>query len=169
MKLPGDRLTARRAGFSLLEVLIAMFVLSIGAASVLALFAAAASTHRRALDRTHAALVAERILAEIQGRYTPGKSAEELREELVKELPAQVGDYAWEAFVFHPAGESSPRRGRDESDRRAEWEEQELFARVLVRWKQSGQARAMTFQTVLLPRNGTLPPAESRGRRMSWR
>ena len=55
------------AGFSLLEVLVAMFILSIGAASVLALYAAAARTHRRSVDRTHAALIAERVFAEIQG------------------------------------------------------------------------------------------------------
>ena len=35
----------RSSGFSLIEVLIAMFILSIGAASVLSFYAAAASTH----------------------------------------------------------------------------------------------------------------------------
>ncbi len=37
--------SSRSGGFSLIEVLVAMFVLSIGAASVLSFFAAAASTH----------------------------------------------------------------------------------------------------------------------------
>ena len=50
---------ARSSGFSLIEVLLAMFILSIGAASVLSFFAAAASTHKRSVDRTHAALIAE--------------------------------------------------------------------------------------------------------------
>ena len=74
----------RSSGFSLIEVLIAMFILSIGAASVLSFYAAAASTHKRSIDRTHAALVAERVFSEVQGRYEIGKTAEELMEELDK-------------------------------------------------------------------------------------
>lgn len=154
-------------GFSLLEVLVALMILSVGAASVLALFGAAASTHRRSLDRTHAGLVAERILAEIQGRYTVDKSVGELREELARELPSFYGDYAWEAYLFQPARQRGEGRREAEEAERSDWQEQELFARVFVRWKQSGHSRAESFYTILLPRNVPIEPEERRRRSSS--
>jgi prepilin-type N-terminal cleavage/methylation domain-containing protein len=137
--------TSRRAGFSLIEVLIAMLVLSVGAASILSLFAAAASTHRRAVDRTHAALVAERVLSAVRARYTPGSTSDEILDRLRKELPENLGGYHYDVQLVHPQGK--------------EWKESELFARVTVRWRQSGAERAESFQTILLPRHrlGGLP------------
>ncbi|MCZ6792588.1 MAG: prepilin-type N-terminal cleavage/methylation domain-containing protein [Planctomycetota bacterium] len=143
---------ARLTGFSLLEVLVALMVLGVGAASVLALFGAAASTHKRSVDRTHAGLVAERVLAEIGARYTLSKSAGELHAEIRKELPERFGDYVWEAYLYQP-GKPAPRRGRrEESEGAGDWQPHELFARVSVRWKRSGRRRAETFSTILLPR-----------------
>lgn len=139
----------RRPGFSLLEVLIAMLILSVGAASILSLFAAAAVTHRRSVDRTRAALVAERVLAELKALYTPGKEPEEVLAELGKRLPEAIGDYRYEAIVFHPEGDR--------------WAESELFARVLVRWRESGSERAEMFHSILLPRYrlGELPDEDA--------
>ena len=130
---------ARGGGFSLLEVLIAMLILSIGSASLLSLFAAAASTHRKAVDRTHAALVAERVLAEVRHLYVPGRQPQAIIEELVKRLPEEIDGYRHETRAFHPKGEA--------------WSEAELFAMVTVRWRESGLERAETFQMLLLPRH----------------
>lgn len=152
----------RRHGVTLLEILIAMLVLSIGAASVLALFAAGTSTQKRALDRTHAALVAERVVSEVQARYTTAKTAEALTAELRRDLPETFGDYAWEVFLVRPGAAS--RGSSDSKDGGAvDWQPQELVARVLVRWKQSGNARAEAFHAVLLPKNpqGGEEPAPS--------
>ena len=162
----------RSSGFSLIEVLIAMFILSIGAASVLSFYAAAASTHKRSIDRTHAALVAERVFSEVQGRYEIGKTAEELMEELDKagmprsledyqqesgrELPNLWGGYSAEVYCFHPAGGQGRRKlGAEEEDAESEvdWLEQELFVRVIIRWKQKASSRSETFHTLMLPRN----------------
>jgi type II secretion system protein I len=138
-------------GFTLLEVMIAMLILSVGAASILSLFAAAASTHRRAVDRTRAALVAERVLGEARVLYAPGKEPGEIVEELKKRLPAEIDGYLHETVLFHPEG----------------WKADELVARVMVRWRQSGAERSETFHTVLLPRHrlGELPAEEPRARR----
>ena len=148
----------RRSGFSLLEVLVAMFVLSLGASSVLALYAAAASTHRRALDRTHAALVAERIFSEVEGRYTPDfvrpEGAKDLRDKLRKEVPESFGNITWDVVLYRPGEVPARRRGND--DERGEFEPQELVVRLLLRWKQSGNLREETFFTILLPRNTAL-------------
>ena len=107
---------SRSSGFSLIEVLIAMFILSIGAASVLSFFAAAASTHKRSVDRTHAALIAERVFSEVRGRYLPDMTADELMDELDKELPELWDGYSAEVFCFHPARGGGRRKlgARDE-------------------------------------------------------
>jgi prepilin-type N-terminal cleavage/methylation domain-containing protein len=129
---------AIRGGFSLIEVLIAMLILSVGAASILALFAAAASTHRRSVDRTHAALVAERVISEARAAYDFGKTAEEVLAELKTRVPEEIEGYRHDIYLVHPDG--------------PEWAETELFARVTVRWRESGQERSESFNTVLLPK-----------------
>ncbi len=125
-------------GFSLLEVLIAMFVLSVGAASVISLFAAGSSTHRRSVDRTRAALVAEQVIAEAAIAYVPGRTAAEIPGVVQGRLPAVIDGYRFDLTVAHPQGK--------------EWQPSELVVHVAVRWQESGQARAETFTTILLPR-----------------
>ena len=149
---------ARSSGFSLIEVLIAMFILSIGAASVLSFFAAAASTHKRSIDRTHAALVAERVFSEVRGRYLPDMTADELMDELDKELPELWDGYSAEVFCFHPARGGGRRKlGARDEEKDAEgdvgWLDQELFVRVIIRWRQKASARSETFHILILPRN----------------
>jgi prepilin-type N-terminal cleavage/methylation domain-containing protein len=150
MKILGSKVLRgglrRQGGFSLIEVLIAMLVLSLGAGSILSLFAAAAATHRRSVDRTHAALVAERVLSEVRSLYLPETEPSEILDELRKRLPSEIGGYRWEAMVFHPEGDA--------------WSDSELFARVTVRWPDSASERADSFQTILLPlhRAGELEP-----------
>ena len=148
--------SGRSSGFSLIEVLIAMFILSIGAASVLSFYAAAASTHKRSIDRTHAALVAERVFSEVQGRYQIGKRDEELMKELTKELPELWGGYTAEIYCFHPAeGQGQRKLGGREEDAGSgvEWIDQELFVRVIIRWKHKTSSRSETFHKLMLPRN----------------
>lgn len=129
---------SHRQGFSLIEVLIAMVVLGIGAASLIALFAAGSSTHKRSVDRTRAALVAERVIAEAGLVYRQGVSPEEVVEKLRQRLPEEIDGYRHQIVAFHPVGE--------------EWSAEELFVQVEIRWKRSGRARAETFATILLPR-----------------
>ena len=149
-------INGRSGGFSLIEVLVAMFVLSIGAASVLSFFAAAASTHKRSVDRTHAALVAERVFSEVRGRYVAGKNADELTEELEKELPESWGAYRAEVYCFHPADtrvRRKPGEDRPAAGDGVQWQEEELFVRGIIRWKQKANSRAESFHTLMLPRN----------------
>ena len=127
-----------KEGFSLVEVLIAMVVLGIGAASLVALFAAGSSTHKRSVDRTRAALVAERVIADAAYLYTQGVTPREVTEGVRERLPEEIDGYRHRVVAFHPEGE--------------EWSAQELFIEVEIRWKRSGQSRAETFATILLPR-----------------
>lgn len=60
----------RETGFSLLEVLVAVGIVTVGVTSVLALFAAGVDVHKQAVDQSNAALAVESIASELEGRYT---------------------------------------------------------------------------------------------------
>jgi Tfp pilus assembly protein PilV len=55
-----------RAAFTLMEILLAIGILAIGITSVLFLFAMGARSHRRAMDRTRSALLAETVMNQIR-------------------------------------------------------------------------------------------------------
>jgi len=135
----GRRRGAEPWGFSLIEVLIAMLVLSLGAASILSLFAAGASTHRRAMDRMNSALVAEEVFAAVQALYTAERTPDAILDELKKRLPEEISGYQHEETIYHPGGEG--------------WAEHELYVKVALRWVQGGSDRVEAFHTVLLPRH----------------
>ena len=71
------RRTAAR-GFSLTEILIAMAILAIGMVGVIACFASAVDLHRRGVDQTSAALLAETILELKQAEALDGFTADEI-------------------------------------------------------------------------------------------
>jgi prepilin-type N-terminal cleavage/methylation domain-containing protein len=58
------------AGFSLLEVLVALGIVTVGITAVLALFAAGVDVHKQAVDQSNAALAAQRLASEIEAKYT---------------------------------------------------------------------------------------------------
>lgn len=57
-----------RAGFTLLEVLIAIAILVLGIASIVPLFAVGSASHRRGMDQSQVAWLAPRIAARLQER-----------------------------------------------------------------------------------------------------
>ena len=59
-------------------------------------------------------------------------------DDLKKRLPEEISGYHHEVILLHPEGE--------------EWDETELFARVTIRWRDSGAERSESFNTVLLPK-----------------
>ncbi|MBI4585234.1 MAG: prepilin-type N-terminal cleavage/methylation domain-containing protein [Planctomycetes bacterium] len=135
-----------RAGFSLIEVLIAMVILSIGATSLIALFAAASSAHKRAVDRTHAALVAEELFSEVQSRYRVEVDLKELLKSMKESLPEQIDGYFWQITLHQPAA------GKMKTGER-EWGEHELLVRAVIRWSRAAESREEEYLTILLPRN----------------
>jgi prepilin-type N-terminal cleavage/methylation domain-containing protein len=58
------------SAFTLIEVLLAIGILAIGITSVLFLFTMGARSHRRAVDRTRAALLAETVINQIKTDLT---------------------------------------------------------------------------------------------------
>ena len=59
-----------QAGFTLLEILIALGIMAFGIATVIGLFAAATATHQRAMDNQTAALLAESVVADWEAALT---------------------------------------------------------------------------------------------------
>src|SRR5688572_27956535 len=104
-----------------------MLILSVGAASLLSLCAASASTHRKAMDRTHAALVAERVLAGVRHLYVQGRQPQVIVDGLASRLPEEIDGYRHETLAFHSYCNLCS--------------EPELSARVTVLWRASGLER----------------------------
>ena len=69
---------ASRRAFSLIEILIAMAVLAIGMVGVMAAFTSAIGLHKRGIDQTSAALLAETILEIKQAEALDGMTADEI-------------------------------------------------------------------------------------------
>ncbi len=137
MKVPCRRRDAN-AGFSLTEILIALLILALGAGGVISLFVSASSLHRRAVDRTHAALVAEEVAETARLAFTPETKPNELIERVRARLPQVIDTYTYEIEATPLVGDG--------------WGEGEVRLRVVVRREGSSDARAETFSTILLPR-----------------
>jgi len=76
----------RRRAFSLIEILIAMAILVLGMLGIMAAFASATKLHKRGIDQTSAALLAETVIGlkqtELTGVDATNKTAEEIGREV---------------------------------------------------------------------------------------
>lgn len=86
----------RNHGFTLVEVLIALAVMALSVTSVLALFAAATATHKRAIDRTNATLLADSVLTEIRSAFTGSFGNADTKS-------SSGGVYTWKDQATHAA------------------------------------------------------------------
>ena len=124
----------RRRAFSLIEVLIALAVLVIGMVGVLAGFAAAVDLHKRGMDQTSAALLAESELG-----------AKE-KEALAGETCSDMSTGGFEPSPLYPAYERrvtcTPLNSR----------ECRMVVEVRVRAQSKQDAENIVFETVLLRR-----------------
>jgi prepilin-type N-terminal cleavage/methylation domain-containing protein len=146
--------TRRAAGFSLLEVMIAMAILVIAISAIIPLFAVGTTSHKRGIDQAQVAWLAPRIAARLQERlYEPNPQPVK---GYVKELedgsliidslggrlaPGESGDYAFEA-VF----KALPGSARDPLLSVA------FHLHVEVRFREEGQGIVETYDTVVLRR-----------------
>jgi prepilin-type N-terminal cleavage/methylation domain-containing protein len=62
----------RQSGFTLMEILLAIGILAVGITSVLFLFTMGARSHRRAVDRTRSALLAETVINQLRADFAEG-------------------------------------------------------------------------------------------------
>jgi prepilin-type N-terminal cleavage/methylation domain-containing protein len=139
--------TRAARGFTLVEVLVALAIMAFGISAAIGLFVLATATHKRALDQTTAALLAETLVSEARSEVTlvfdasrlplaPGSAAARvLRQDGTH--PAYPG-YRYDVYVTPVAGPP---------------ESADLYlVEVRVRWMSAGQARSADFHGTALRR-----------------
>ncbi|MFQ5653649.1 MAG: prepilin-type N-terminal cleavage/methylation domain-containing protein [Planctomycetota bacterium] len=125
----------RQAGFSLLEVIVALAILTLGVTSAMALFTAATAAHKRAIDRTHAASIAEQAFADIESALLRGASPEEISQNPpFATIRRNWPGYEVQARVFDVAGATAG---------------DEILVEIRVHWRYRGQDRQQTFQQII--------------------
>ena len=111
-------------------------MLTLGIASAFSLFAAATAAQKRAIDRSHAAAIAEQVLADVESALARGLSPESILEqpplETVKE---NWPGYQVDLFFFAVPGEL-------EGDL--------VLLRADVYWKVRGRERRESFEQLIV-------------------
>lgn len=124
----------RKAGFTLLEVIISLAILVLGLSAILPLLAVGTTSLKRGTDQTMVSLIAPHITARIQERLYEINPPPLKDQEYV-----EVGrTYKYDA-TFTPLD-------RDDKDRMA------FIVRVTVRWDENAAQHSETFSTILLRR-----------------
>lgn len=118
----------RQAGFTLMEILIALGIFVIAAVSIMSLFMVATSTHKRAVDATRAGMLAETLLSEID---TAARTQGAIRA-VSKKTPHP--DYPGMTYTIE-LKEITP-------------DEHKVV--VVIHWKREGKDREQRFDTVVL-------------------
>ena len=72
------KMESKESGFTLLEVVVALGILTVGVSAAIALFAAGTASHRRAVDRIRAIEVSEVVLSALEGTIRDGGTVTDL-------------------------------------------------------------------------------------------
>lgn len=159
---------SRRSGFTLLEIMVALGVLAIGASAAFALLVAAASAGRRAEHQVNSALLADLMIDDLKADVTFDLDLEDEKvyrraaaviaeRQAAGQLPADAPTTAnpetryVEVDYVHPAYPDykvdvtiTPIAGPDPKQ---PWE---FLVEVEVRWADQGQRRSALFSVVLV-------------------
>jgi len=121
-------------GFTLVEILVALFVMLIGLSSVFALFAAATALHKRATDNSTAAILSDCIFSEVATQLTSGVQVEKIRKYNAA-FPGYEG-YKYDVELVA-------------IDMEEEQNANEFFIRLTIRWQKQGRERNQVFATII--------------------
>lgn len=117
-----------RCGFTLVEILIAVAIFSLGMMGILAVFGAATESHRRAVDGAEAAMIASSVASEARARFRGAGS-------LVPVIDAKV--------------EGKPRYRYDVEYVQLDDSADEVLMHIKVRWTERGRGSFLSFYTIL--------------------
>ncbi|HKE00188.1 MAG TPA: prepilin-type N-terminal cleavage/methylation domain-containing protein [Planctomycetota bacterium] len=125
----------RRAGFTLVEMIVAMGILVVGVSSILGLLTFGAALQRTAESRNDVALAAAAVIEDLRVNTFP------LSADGVVGAPASM---SFERDVPGHPKLTAYVDLRESPDREGEY-----FATVRIGWKERGKRRAETFRTIL--------------------
>jgi type II secretory pathway component PulJ len=128
---------SRLQGFTLLEVISAVFVFLMGVVGVISLFAAGTALHKGAQDKTLSALVIEQVISQIDTRLSRGdfRGPEGNLQPKVQGFIAGHERYGYEAELRE---EGSPGRSM-------------VVARVRITWQDKGVMHGEAFDYLFRP------------------
>lgn len=129
-------LSGDQAGFTLMEVITAIFIFFCGIMGVLSLFTTAVALHKTAKDRTVTSLAMEQVKSEV------GTLLE--NEMVPRDEDGRFDSLAGRAVAGHPGYTYSV--SFEETD--DEGEDGAVLARISIVWKSRGQDVKETFETV---------------------
>ena len=117
-----------RKGFTLLEILVAIIIFTIGLTSLLPLFMAGATSQKRSADQTMVSIIAKLAVAEIQENLTTITPRD------IKD--AKVTDYTNYSYdaAFQPLNREATAFTVD----------------ITIKWLEKGRTRSEQFSTVLI-------------------
>jgi prepilin-type N-terminal cleavage/methylation domain-containing protein len=121
-------------GFTLMEMLVALGILTVGMVSILGLFAFALGIHKEAVDRIHASSAAERIAGELFADLKTQWSEEGLP--LSSLLEAEVPDHP--GYTYKVDFIDVDEAGR------------EAIAKITISWGGRGARRSVEYPTVFV-------------------
>lgn len=87
------KMESKESGFTLLEVVVALGILTVGVSAAIALFAAGTASHRRAVDRIRAIEVSEVVLSALEGTIRDGGTVTDL-----------INNPPWDPLLAHWPG-----------------------------------------------------------------
>ncbi len=124
-----------KKGFSLLEVIVAMAILTLGITAAISLFTAATAAHKRAIDRTHATMIAEHVFADVESALERGLSPEQVQ----TEPPLEEVRKNWPGYevqiLFYTV--DTPNAA------------DEILLEVRIYWRYRGETREQVFQQLI--------------------
>ncbi len=123
-------------GFTLLEVIVALGILTLGIASALGLFAAATAAQKRAIDQVNSAVIAEQAFADFESALSRGVEIDTL----VKSPPFTSVEASYPGYTVRIV------------ELRASEEQEAFWLAIEVFWKFKGRESSERFEQYFVPR-----------------
>ena len=125
----------KQRGFTLLEVVIALGILTVGVSAAISLFTAATASHRRAVDRVRSIEISEEVFAAVEGAIRDGATVTQL-----------ISSPPWDATLNRwPGVIVDVRYGAIAKDLYVD----ELVVEIHIRWVSRGVEAEEVFRQVL--------------------
>lgn len=138
--ISAPRRRASTRGMTLIEIMVAFAILVVGLVSIFAMLNAALRSHKRAMNETEAAIVAESVLADLRSEFQRGRIVRSDGKGIF-EQSTDFPEYAVRKTIvpLEPTRKGVAGAGGD----------REFFVRVEVRWSSQGDNKSVNVDSIL--------------------